>query len=189
MLFSPIRPFFCRIELLTLHLRPLANWMFLARSGKQSHGKENGEDALANERSHNALAQLSVSCQACKAKARDVAEVSCLWGIRASRLNSSLQKLRQAGSLPSPQGGCLCYRAESPITIMSTSRRREGGRGRGRVMIETRRCRITITRGGPHRKTQRMERSIRSRSAFCRHLAVLCADFVHAEGYTGVALV
>src|SRR5262245_11328277 len=35
--------------------------------------------------------------------------------------------------------------------------------------IETRRRRITITRGGPHRKTQRVERSVRSRSPFCRH--------------------
>jgi len=35
--------------------------MFLARRGKQGHGKENGEDAQANEGNHSALAQLSVS--------------------------------------------------------------------------------------------------------------------------------
>jgi len=35
--------------------------MFLARRGKQDHGKENGEDAQANEGNHSALAQLSVS--------------------------------------------------------------------------------------------------------------------------------
>jgi hypothetical protein len=44
--------------------------MFFARHGKQSHRKENGQDALTKERSHNALAQLSVSCRPCKAKAR-----------------------------------------------------------------------------------------------------------------------
>jgi hypothetical protein len=43
--------------------------MFLAGRGKQGRCKENSEDALANERSHNALAQLSVSRRACKAKA------------------------------------------------------------------------------------------------------------------------
>jgi hypothetical protein len=35
--------------------------MFFARRGKQSGCKENSEDALANEGSHNALPQLSVS--------------------------------------------------------------------------------------------------------------------------------
>jgi hypothetical protein len=44
--------------------------MFLARRGKQGHSKENGEDALANEKSHNALAQLSVSGRARKTKAQ-----------------------------------------------------------------------------------------------------------------------
>jgi hypothetical protein len=184
MLFCSVRPFFCRIGLLALHLRHLTNRMFLARSGKQSHGKENGEDALANKRSHNALAQLSVSCQACKAKARYVGQASCLWdgGLPACR---SFQSRRR-----SAQAQCLCYCCR--ILRLSARARvglRGSGRGRGRVMIETRRCRITITRGGPHRKTQRMERSIRSRSAFRRHVAVFRADFVHAERYTGVALV
>ncbi len=35
--------------------------MLFARCGKQGRRKENSEDALANERTHNALAQLSVS--------------------------------------------------------------------------------------------------------------------------------
>ncbi|HEY6152612.1 MAG TPA: hypothetical protein VIW07_02620 [Candidatus Udaeobacter sp.] len=65
-----IRPFLRWIGLLTLNLRHLTNRMFLARRGKQGHGKENGEDALANEKSHNALAQLSVSGRARKIKAQ-----------------------------------------------------------------------------------------------------------------------
>jgi len=42
--------------------------MFLAGRGKQSHHKENSENALTNQRRHNALAQLSVPGDACKAK-------------------------------------------------------------------------------------------------------------------------
>jgi hypothetical protein len=42
--------------------------MFLARGGKQGRGKENSEDALPNEGSHNALAQLSARRRACKTK-------------------------------------------------------------------------------------------------------------------------
>jgi hypothetical protein len=64
-----LRPFFCRIRLLALDLGHLTDRMFLARRGKQSHRKENSKDALPNERSHNALAQLSVSRRPCKAKA------------------------------------------------------------------------------------------------------------------------
>jgi hypothetical protein len=44
--------------------------MLFARRGKQGRREENSEDALANERTHNALAQLSVSRRACKAKAQ-----------------------------------------------------------------------------------------------------------------------
>ena len=65
-----LRPFLRRIWLLTLHLRHLANWMLLARCGKHGHRKENSEDALANQRRHNALAQLSASRRACKTKAQ-----------------------------------------------------------------------------------------------------------------------
>jgi len=35
--------------------------MFFARCGKQKDAERNSGDALPNERSHNALAQLSVS--------------------------------------------------------------------------------------------------------------------------------
>ena len=57
------------------------------------------------------------------------------------------------------------------------------------LMIETRRRRITITRGGPQRQTQRLERSVRSRSTLCRHVALFCADFLYAEGHTVLVLV
>src|SRR5436309_4110184 len=69
------------------------------------------------------------------------------------------------------------------FTITSTSQRQR------KSCIETRGRRTTITRGGPHRKSQRLERSVRPRSAFYRHPALFCADFLHAEGYTLLALV
>ena len=56
--------------MLTLHLWHLTDRMLLARGGKQGRRKENSEEALTNKGSHNALAQLSVSDAACKAKAR-----------------------------------------------------------------------------------------------------------------------
>src|SRR5262245_20919633 len=136
MLFCPIRPFFYRVGLLTLHLRHLTDRMLLTRRGKQSHRQENSEDALPNEISHNALAQLSVSRRPCKAKA--------CWNTATAE--------------------SFGYDREHEQEYEAVEEER--------VMIETRRCGITITRGGPHRKTQRMERSVRSRSAFCRHVAV-----------------
>ena len=57
------------------------------------------------------------------------------------------------------------------------------------LVIERRRHGVTISRGGPHRKTQRVERSVRSRSPFCRNAPVFRADFLYAEGYTVVVLV
>src|SRR3954452_10844177 len=101
--------------------------MFLARRGKQSRRKENGEDTLARERTHNALAQLSVSAPVRKDESALVVRDR-----RARRI------------------------------IRSRLRSRARVRGRGRVVIERRLHGITITRGGPHRKTQRMERSVRS---------------------------
>ena len=56
-------------------------------------------------------------------------------------------------------------------------------------VIERRGLGVTIKRGGPHGQKQRLERSLRSRSAFCRHVAVFCADFLHAKRYTVVDLV
>jgi hypothetical protein len=47
--------------LFPLNFRHLPDRMLFARCRKQSRRKENSEDALANEGTHNALAQLSVS--------------------------------------------------------------------------------------------------------------------------------
>ena len=165
--------------------------MFLARRGKQSHRKENSKDALANEGSHNALAQLSVSRRRCKTKARWAAQASCLWGVRASRLNtSSLQTFdRLEARRPHRQDACASCAESFGYDYEREYEQEQEAVEEERVMIETRRCGITITCGGPHRKTQRTERSFRSRSAFCRHVAVFRADFLHAEGYTVVALV
>src|SRR5439155_24420780 len=55
--------------------------------------------------------------------------------------------------------------------------------------IERRGHGVTIRRGGPHRQTERLERSLRSHSAFCRHVVVFCADFIHAKRRTVVGLV
>jgi hypothetical protein len=55
--------------LFPLNFRHLADAMLFARKGKQENAKRNSDNAPANERTHNALAQLSVSCRACKAKA------------------------------------------------------------------------------------------------------------------------
>jgi hypothetical protein len=53
--------------------------MFLAGCGKQENAQRNSDDAAANETSHNALAQLSVSSRACKAKAQwSGATVGCV---------------------------------------------------------------------------------------------------------------
>jgi hypothetical protein len=60
-MFRRTRPDLCRIGLFPLDFRHLSDRMLFARCRKQGRRKENSEDALANERSHNALAQLSVS--------------------------------------------------------------------------------------------------------------------------------
>ena len=63
-----------------LYLRHLAERMFFAGYAKQEHPEGNSNDALADERSHDALAQLSVSGAACKDESAMVAQASCLWG-------------------------------------------------------------------------------------------------------------
>src|SRR6266498_1398746 len=151
MLFRRIRPDFCRIGLFLLNFRHLSKRMLFARCRKQKDAERNSDDALAKERTHNALAQLSVSA--------------------AMRKDESDRRARRI------------------IRPRLRPRVRARVRGRERVVIERRLHGVTITRGGPHRKTQRMERSVRSRSAFCRHVALLCADFLHAERYTVVVLV
>ena len=95
-----------------------------------------------------------------------VAQASCLLGRLGVSPKHFVANLRHAGSSPAPPG-------KMPVLLM----------------IERRRRGITITRGGPHRKSQRLERSIRSRSAFCGHTALFRADFLHAEGYPVVAMV
>lgn len=168
MLFSCIRPDLCRIRLFPLNFRHLADRVFFARRGKQGRRKENSKDALAKEGTHNALAQLSVSA----AMRKDESAV-----VGRDRRARRIVRLRSR------------LRARARARVRARAGARVRLRGRGRVVIERRLHGITITRGGPHRKTQRMERSIRSRSAFCRHVAVFRADFLYAERYTFVALV
>jgi hypothetical protein len=60
-MFCRIRPDLCWVGLFPLNFGHLADRMLFARCRKQRRRKENSEDALANEGTHNALAQLSVS--------------------------------------------------------------------------------------------------------------------------------
>jgi hypothetical protein len=62
--------------------------MLFARRGKQGRREENSEDALANERTHNALAQLSVSRRACKAKPQWYGATQFTRRVRAGRAGS-----------------------------------------------------------------------------------------------------
>jgi hypothetical protein len=56
-----IRPDLCWVGLFPLNFGHLADRMLFARCRKQGRRKENSEDALAKERTHNSLAQLSAS--------------------------------------------------------------------------------------------------------------------------------
>lgn len=69
-MFSRIRPGLCWIGLFSLNFGHLPKRMLFARRRKQGHREENSEDAPANEESHSALAQLSVSRRKRKIKAR-----------------------------------------------------------------------------------------------------------------------
>jgi len=60
-MFCRVRPDLCWVGLFPLNFGHLADRMLFARCRKQSRRKKNGEDALANEGTHNALAQLSAS--------------------------------------------------------------------------------------------------------------------------------
>ena len=53
-----------------LDFRHLAERMFLAGYAKEQHAEGYSSDAAAEEKNHNALAQLSASGVACKTKAR-----------------------------------------------------------------------------------------------------------------------
>jgi hypothetical protein len=70
MLLSRIRPNLCWVRLFPLSFRHLPDRMFFAGCGKQDNCERNCDEALAKERTHNALPQLSVSGGACKAKAQ-----------------------------------------------------------------------------------------------------------------------
>jgi hypothetical protein len=54
--------------LFALDFRHLAERMFFARYAKQQHAERNSSNAAAEEKSHNALAQLSASLVTCKPK-------------------------------------------------------------------------------------------------------------------------
>ena len=54
------------ISLFPLDIRHLAERMFFARYAKEQRAERNNDDAMAEEASHNALPQLSVSGVACK---------------------------------------------------------------------------------------------------------------------------
>ena len=60
-MFCRVRPDLCWVGLFPLNFGHLADRMLFARCRKQGHRKENSEDGLANEATHNALAQLSAS--------------------------------------------------------------------------------------------------------------------------------
>ena len=66
-LFCPVRPGFFRwIGLFPLDVGHLAEWMLFAGYAKEQYAKRYTNNALADEASHNALPQLSVSNVACK---------------------------------------------------------------------------------------------------------------------------
>ena len=55
--------FCCRIKLFPLDVWHPAERMFFARYAEKQHAERNSNDGVTEEKSHNALAQLSVSCQ------------------------------------------------------------------------------------------------------------------------------
>ena len=136
----------CWIGLFPLYFRHLTERMLFAGYAKQQHAEQNRNDALAEEKTHTALAQLSVSRAGCK--------------------NESARVVGRLSQTPS---------------VLSHKRRYNE--------IERRGHGVTIRRGGPHRQTERLERSLRSHSAFCRHAVVFCADFLHAKRRTVLGLV
>jgi hypothetical protein len=61
---------FCRVSLFSLDFGKLAQRMFFAGDAKEQHGESNRDYAVADEKSHDALAQLSASGVARKTKAQ-----------------------------------------------------------------------------------------------------------------------
>jgi len=77
MLFCRVRPDFCWIGLFPLYFRHLTEWMLFAGYAKQQHAEQNRNDALAEEKTHTALAQLSVSGAGCKNESAGVVGRLC----------------------------------------------------------------------------------------------------------------
>src|SRR5262249_59310024 len=105
-----------------------------------------------------------------------VAQASCLWG----------RRLPAGRKICGRRLGCRAAKETLPVSTPRTKCSGEAPeRHRGKMpvllVIERRLHGVTIRRGGPHSKTQRVERSVRSRSAFCRDVALLCADFLYAK--------
>jgi len=71
------RPKLCWIGLFALDFRHLTNRMLFAGYAKQEHAEQNSNDALAEEKTHTALAQLSVSGAGCKNESARVAGHLC----------------------------------------------------------------------------------------------------------------
>jgi len=106
-MFRRIRPGLRWIWLFPLNFRHLADRMLFARCGKQKEAERNSDDAPANERSHNALAQLSVSAAVRKDESAVVAQASCLRGRRASSLPKVCSKgFRRDARTPYWQDAC-----------------------------------------------------------------------------------
>jgi hypothetical protein len=61
-----VRPDLCWISLFPLDVRHLAERVFFAGHAKQQQTKPNSDDAVAEQKSHNAVAQLSGSGLSCK---------------------------------------------------------------------------------------------------------------------------
>jgi hypothetical protein len=83
-----IRSDLCWVGLFPLNLGHLADRMLFARCRKQGRRKENSEDALAKEGTHNSLAQLSASA----AMRKDESAVVRRDGRAGSSMNSIISK-------------------------------------------------------------------------------------------------
>ena len=98
-MFSSFRPSFCWIRLFPLSFRHLADRMLFARCRKQGGRKENSEDTLAKEGTHNALAQLSGSAAMRKDESavagRDPVYPRAQAGRAGSSMNSTMSKSKR----------------------------------------------------------------------------------------------
>ena len=104
--------------------------------------------------------------------------------------DNALAKEASHNALPQLSVSCVARKDESAVVPAFVSNAYGARRGEHlHNVIERRGLGVTIKRGGPHGQKQRLERSLRSRSAFCRHVAVFCADFLYAKRYTLVDLV